>query len=131
MQHGTDPLELRARRRAGVPSGAWPAANAGVAFLLEVSMLAALTYAGFRATPPLNVVAGVGFPLAAIVAWGLFFAPRAARRIPWPWLPLASLGMFAVAGLALVAAAQPVLGALMFLVAFANTVLSFWLRRKD
>ncbi|NUP73759.1 MAG: YrdB family protein [Sinomonas sp.] len=102
-----------------------------MAFVLEVSMLAALAYAGFRAAPPFTVVAGIGLPFAAIILWGLFFAPRAARRIPWPWLPLASLGLFAASGFLLVAAGQSGLGVAMVVIAFANTVLSFWLRRKD
>ncbi|WP_422933646.1 YrdB family protein [Sinomonas sp. P47F7] len=114
-----------------MPSGRWAAANATVAFLLEVSMLAALAYAGFHVAPPLAVVAGVGFPLLAMVLWGLFFAPRAGRRIPWPWLPLASLGMFAAAALALAAAGELLLAEVMGAVALANMVVSFWLRRKD
>src|SRR5437870_2106142 len=95
MDEGT----TRSPRHPEVPSGPWAATNASAAFVLEVAMLAALAFAGFRAAAPWNALAGVGFPLAAIVLWGLFFAPRAARRIPWPWLALASLGMFVLAGL--------------------------------
>ncbi|MEA5456046.1 YrdB family protein [Sinomonas sp. JGH33] len=102
-----------------------------VAFLLEIAMLAAWAYAGFRGTPPANVVFGIGLPLAVVVLWAFFFAPRASRRIPWPWLPLASFGMFATAGLAVVVVRQPVPGAALIAVAFANLIASFWLRRKD
>ncbi|MDQ4503218.1 YrdB family protein [Sinomonas sp. ASV322] len=131
MPDGLDTVDERARRprpRAARP--AFARVQALVAFLLEVAMLAAWAYAGFRGNPPLNFVLGIGLPLAVVVLWGLFFAPRAARRIRWPWLPLASFGMFAAAGVAVVVARQPVLGAVFIAVAFANLVASFWLRRR-
>lgn len=111
--------------------GPWGTLNVALAFLLEVAMLAALAYAGFRAIPPWSVVLGIGLPTAAIALWGAFLAPRAARRLRWPWLPFASLAVFVASGVALLTAGQAMGGVVLIVLAVANTVLGFWLRRRD
>jgi uncharacterized protein DUF2568 len=102
-----------------------------VAFLLEVAMLAAFCYSGFRLGSPAGFVVGIGVPVVVIVFWGLFMAPRAARRIPWPALPLIALLIFLASAAALLAAGLPVLALLLALVSVGYTVLSFYLNRRS
>jgi hypothetical protein len=72
----------------------------GARFLLELCMLAALAYWGFEEH---GVAAGIGAPLLAALAWGLFVSPKAPIA-PGPLVVLLiELALFgaAVAGLAL------------------------------
>ena len=56
-------------------------ANMALSFLLELCMLAALAYWGFQHEALiLKIILGVGVPLAVVVIWGVFLAPRSARR---------------------------------------------------
>lgn len=102
-----------------------------VGFLLEVAMVAAFCYAGFRLAAPARYVVGIGLPIVIIVLWGIFMAPRAARRVPWPALPLIALAVFLVSAALLYAAHQPVMALILALVAVAYTVLNFYLKRKN
>jgi len=54
-------------------------ANDVVAFLVELLVLALLAWAGFAADASwaVRLLLGIGLPLVAAVAWGLFAAPRA------------------------------------------------------
>lgn len=100
-------------------------ANLALAFLLELGILAALGYWGFRTSDGLamQIVLGLGAPLLAAVVWGLWLAPRAQRRLPnLPRLVL-KLVIFGVAALALAAAGQPDLAGAFAVVAVINTVL--------
>jgi hypothetical protein len=58
-------------------------ANLALAFLLELVALGAFAYFGFTATDSsiLNIVLAIGITVVAIVLWGLYAAPRAARRL--------------------------------------------------
>ncbi len=53
--------------------------NLTIAFLLELSALAALAYWGVRTGdgPLTKSALGIGAPLAAAIVWGLFAAPKA------------------------------------------------------
>lgn len=122
------------RRTAGpapeIPSGPWGTLHAALAFTLEVAALGAYWYIGSRLAPgPGGVVAGLVLAGAFAVAWALFMAPKARRRVPWPWRPLAALAAFAVAGVGAAAFGQP-LGLVLVALALVDTVLEFWLRRK-
>ena len=75
-------------------------ANALLAFLLEVAMLAAFCYAGWVSTPILwlRVVLTVGLPALAILLWAVWAAPRAGkRRLKMPALMIFKLVIFAAA----------------------------------
>ena len=53
--------------------------NLGVRFLLELCMLAAIGYWGFKTGSGwfLKILLGIGAPLSTAVLWGLFIAPKA------------------------------------------------------
>jgi hypothetical protein len=100
------------------------AANLALKFLLELAAIAALAYWGATAADGvLAVVLAVAAPAVFIVLWGLFAAPRAARRLPArSRIPL-ELGLFAVAALALVRAGSPVLAAVFAVLVVVNAAL--------
>jgi hypothetical protein len=59
------------------------AINAGLAFFLELAMLAAFGYWGFYGDKSLFVkwTVGIGLPVLTAVVWGIFLAPRAVYRL--------------------------------------------------
>jgi len=84
--------------------------NLLLAFLLELGMLAGLCLLGWTWTNVtwLKFVLAIGLPAIAIVAWGIWAAPRAGkRRLKMPALMLFKVGIFAVATAAWAAAGQP------------------------
>lgn len=83
-------------------------ANLALAFLLELAMLAALAFAGWMASDVfwLRLVLAIALPGLAIVLWGLFAAPRSARRLEGRALLGFKIIIFAVAAAALWAAGQ-------------------------
>jgi hypothetical protein len=73
---------------------------------------------GFR------VVLGVGAPLAAIVVWGLFAAPRARIKVPLPVVLVVKAVVFGAAVVALWAVGQHGLAIAFAIIAFGNTALA-------
>jgi hypothetical protein len=99
--------------------------NLGVAFLLELCMLAALGYWGFQtgSSGLVKVVLGIGGPVIAAVIWGFFLAPRSTRRVHDPWHLLLQLIIFGVAAVALAAAGQPTLSVVFAILCLVNVIL--------
>ncbi len=60
------------------------AANEAARFLVELCMLAAFAYWGSRTghSTAVNVALALAVPLVAMTVWGLWMAPRSARRLP-------------------------------------------------
>jgi Protein of unknown function (DUF2568) len=87
-------------------------------FLLELCMLAALGYWGFKTGDgtAMKVLLGVGAPTLAAVVWGLFIAPKATFEVPTAvWIGLQAV-LFGGAAVALASVAPQQL-AVYFLVA--------------
>ncbi len=85
--------------------------NLGVRFLLELCMLAAVGYWGFKthSSWAMKILFGIGLPLLIAVIWGYFMAPRSAHRlsgIPFTIMDFILLGSGAVV---LYASGQPTL----------------------
>ena len=101
--------------------------NLALMFLLELCMLAALGYWGFTLDQGLaiRVGAGLGAPLLAAVAWGLWMAPKASHPLPEPWHLLLELLIFGLAIAALYAASQPGLALTFGIVYAINVVLRY------
>jgi hypothetical protein len=78
-----------------------------VRFLLELSMLGALGYWGFKTGDgaATKALLGLGAPLAVAAVWGMFIAPKATVDVPTPvWIGLQVI-VFGAAALALAAVA--------------------------
>jgi hypothetical protein len=78
------------------------AANLALKFALELLAVAAFAYWGANVAGGAAALAlAIAAPLAAVILWGTFAAPRATRRLPLRLRAPFELGVFALAALAL------------------------------
>jgi uncharacterized protein DUF2568 len=99
--------------------------NLAVRFLLELCLLAAVGYWGFKTNAgwAMKIILGIGLPILIAVFWGLFIAPRAfypLSGIPYLILELILLGSGAVA---LFASGQANLGWVYTVILILNKIL--------
>ena len=101
--------------------------NLALAFLLELVALGAFAYWGFTATDStvLNLVLAIGLTIVAIVLWGIFAAPKSARRLRGGALIAFKVVFFALACVALFAASSPTLGVIFGVLVAVNLVLAY------
>ncbi|MGG5171701.1 YrdB family protein [Pseudarthrobacter sp. J1738] len=105
--------------------------HAVLSFVLEVAMLAASGFSMIRLVPgPWGIVLGLVVAAIVVSVWGGFLAPKARRRLSWPLLPVATLGLFLVAALLLLLASLPVLALVMTILAVVHVALGFYLYRR-
>ncbi len=100
--------------------------NLALAFALELAMLAAFAYFGFRATDHalMRWVLALALPLLVAALWGAILAPKAANRLPMVPGVLLSLGLFLLAASALYGSAQPGLAVIMAVAAVLHAALA-------
>lgn len=100
--------------------------NEGLAFVLELAALAALAWWGFTAggNVIVHVVLGLGTPVAAMVLWGMFAAPRARFKVALPFVLLVKAVVFGAGALALYGVDRPALAVAFAVVALLNTALA-------
>jgi hypothetical protein len=100
-------------------------ANLALRFLLELCMLIALGYWGFKTGNGVVVKfgLGIGVPLLAALVWGTFLAPRAAVALPGLVHLVLELLIFGLGIAALYAAGYPTLAGIFALVVVINRVL--------
>jgi hypothetical protein len=104
-------------------------ANLALRFLLELCILAALAYWGFRAVsgPLTKILLGVGGPVLAAIVWGTFLSPKASATLSAPWKLVLEIVVFGVAIVALYAAGQQGLAVVFALLALlSRSLLSVW-----
>jgi hypothetical protein len=101
--------------------------NLALMFLLELCMLAALGYWGFKLGQGLavRIVVGLGAPLLAAVVWGMFLAPKASMPLQEPLHLLLELIIFALAIAALYAAGRTSLAFVFGIVYALNVFLRY------
>ena len=93
--------------------------------MLELCLLVALAYWGAKTgdSAAVNLILSVAAPVAAVVIWGTFIAPRSERRLPrLPRLAL-ELTLFAAASFALAGAGKPILATILIVAVVLNTAL--------
>jgi hypothetical protein len=102
------------------------ALNLGLAFVLELALLAALAYWGFQldASTAVQWLAGIGAPVALAVVWGLVAAPRARRRLPPSQLIVFKLAVFTLGAALLYSTGQRDLAIALGTLALINLGLS-------
>jgi len=95
------------------------ALNLGLKFCLELAAIASMAVWGWQVgSPVVGAVMAIATPLAGVIVWGLFAAPKARRRLPTaPRVPL-ELAIFLLAVAAFADSGHPWL-ALAFLIAIA------------
>lgn len=106
------------------------ALNLTLRFLIELACLAALAYWGAGATGDVlaNLALAILVPTAAAVAWGVWSAPRASRRLSGRRRAALELALLACSCVLLALAAEPPAGALLALLAILNAT---WLRQLE
>jgi hypothetical protein len=99
--------------------------NLGVAFLLELGMLAAFAYWGFQtgSNLPVKLVLGIGVSMLVVLIWGRFMAPRSETRLTGAPYLLLKLILFGAAAIALAVAGQTTLAVVFAVVAVINQIL--------
>ncbi len=107
--------------------------NLAVRFVLEIAALVAIGYWGFKEhTGILQFVLGLGLPLLAAAAWGIFAVPGDRTRsgdapvpVPGALRLLLELSLFALASWALCDAGSPVLALILASVVVVHYALSY------
>ncbi len=101
--------------------------NLGVAFLLELCMLAALAYWGFQTGQTLLVrlVLGIGAPVLAALIWGRYMAPLSATRLTGAAYLVLKFVLFGLAALGLATTGQITLAIIFAVISVINQVLLF------
>jgi hypothetical protein len=104
--------------------GAFTSANLALRFALELAALAALAVWGAHATSSTagNVVLAIAAPAVTIAIWGVWSAPRSARRLRGRALVALELVLLAVSAVALLAAGDVLLACVLAVLAIANGV---------
>jgi hypothetical protein len=93
-----------------------------VRFLTEIAMLVALAYAGARlGEGAIAWLLGVALPIAAIVVWQQFVAPKARHPLPTSTRVAIEAGLFVVTGILLGLADHPTLGLTFTVIALVIT----------
>lgn len=103
--------------------------NLAVRFLLELCMLAAIAFWGFKTQSSwlMKILLGIGLPLLVAVLWGMFLAPKAARPLHGASFLTLELILFTLGSLALFAAGKPTLGWIYIIVLIVNkTLILIW-----
>ena len=101
------------------------AANLGLRFVLELGMLAALAAWGIHTggSTVADILLAVAAPAVAAVLWGLYAAPRSARRLSGGRLLAVQLVLLGLGAAALLAAGWTVLGLVFALLIAVNALL--------
>lgn len=122
-----------AGRRSAGAANKEPLVAGGLAilgFVLEVAMLAAFVFWGFRQDSPWDLILGIGIPAVLVVAWGVFLAPRSERRLKPAIVCWVALALFLLAAVALFAAGAALWGTLMALVSAGHFLGSRYVARQ-
>jgi hypothetical protein len=99
--------------------------NLAVRFLLELCMLAAVAFWGFKTQNGwlMKILLGIGLPLLIAVIWGMLLAPRATHRLSGvPYYAL-ELVLFSTGAFSLFAGGAPTLGWAYTITLIINTIL--------
>ncbi len=99
--------------------------NLAVRFLLELCMLAAVAFWGFKTQSSwlMKILFGIGLPVLIAVLWGMFLAPKATHPLSGASFLTLELILFSTGALALFAGGKPTLGWIYAITVIVNKVL--------
>lgn len=102
------------------------AINLGIAFFVELAMVAAFVYWGFhgKATTLAHVVLGIGIPILIMAFWGIFLSPKANYHLGLPLKTTLKFVLFALGSSALFVSNKKTLGVILFVMFTINEVLA-------
>ncbi len=101
--------------------------NLAIRFLLELCMLAAVGYWGFKTQTGwlMNILFGIGLPILIAFLWGTFLAPKATRPLSGASFLTLELILFSTGAVALFASGKPTLGWIYTITVVVNKILLF------
>ena len=107
------------------------AINLTVAFFLEIAMLVAFAYFGFRypENTVLKYLLMIILPVTAMMLWAYFAAPRSKHRLQQPSRVLFALTMFGAAIFLLNMSGETMLAAVFAIIVIVNQLLLFILKQ--
>lgn len=110
----------------------WFAANELLAFVLEIVAIGALARWGFTAAEgtAASVALGIGAPVAAVVLWGLFAAPRARFPLPLAGVLVVKTVVLGGGAAAVYGTGHPVAAVVLAAALVANTGCAEYFRRR-
>ena len=99
--------------------------NLAVRFLLELCMLAAVAFWGFKTQNNwlMKILLGIGLPVLIAILWGMFLAPRATYRLSGAPFFALELILFSTGAFSLFAGGAPTLGWVYTITLIVNTIL--------
>lgn len=99
--------------------------NLAVRFLLELCLLAAVGYWGFKTQSSwfMKILLGIGLPVLIAVLWGMFIAPKATHPLSGASYMTVELVLLALGSLALFASGKPTLAWAYTVVLIVNKIL--------
>ena len=99
--------------------------NVIVRFLLELFLLAAVGYWGFKTQSSwlLKILCGIGLPVLIAVLWGMFIAPKAIRPLRGASYLIVELTLLAFGSVALFASEKSTLGWVYTIILIVNKIL--------
>lgn len=103
--------------------------NLAVRFLLELCMLAAVAFWGFKTQNNwlMKILLGIGLPVLIATLWGIFLAPKATHPLSGASFLILELILFATGALALFASGKPTLGWIYTVTVIVNKIfLAVW-----
>lgn len=103
------------------------AINLTIRFLLELGLLAAVSFWGFRIQPTLGLklLFGILGPVLIAVIWGIYAAPKSSQRLTGvAYFTLTSI-LLGLGAAALFASQQPTLGWIYTICLVVSTILVF------
>lgn len=99
--------------------------NLAVRFLLELCMLAAVGFWGFKSQDSwlMKILLGIGLPVLIATLWGMFLAPKATRPLSGASFLTLELILFSTGALSLFASGKPTLGWIYTITLVVNKIL--------
>lgn len=103
-----------------------------VALILEVFAVGAMSYAGFRLPVSLfwRFLLGIILPIAVIVFWAGYMAPKARNRLKNPYYLLAKAVIYAITAIFLAIIGHTTIALIFAVVAMWDEVILFYSQRK-
>lgn len=100
--------------------------NLAILFLVELGMLAAMGYWGFYTHTGISAwLWGLGLPMAVILLWSIWAAPKSDRRLKMPYRACFAGALFGLAAFLLYRAGQEVCAIVFMIVSLASMLTGY------
>ncbi|WP_417218839.1 YrdB family protein [Arthrobacter sp.] len=105
-------------------------ASGVLAFVLEVALLCAAALWAIQVLPWAPALSLIVLLVPLLVFWGLFMAPQAKHRFPWPVFPVVAHVLYLLGVVVFYASGHPWFGGIMLVLTVASAATT-WLKRAQ